>query len=238
MDDFNKQSNTTFWLILSIILVIMFFNHIRFDRTVLRNVDMEPFSEPIQEEIVDGETFEHKVDGGLAYITPIAKYQIYGRVGEIHFRPPKLYAAAMYPYDITILFGPFKNREVFDAMKIKMAATVSYWNWSHHAWKNVLSKHFKTSNEMIHYVTNNHICPANDNVRRGIKQLVKKDIVYIEGYLVKYELYKDNGSYPESGTSSTSRNDKEPNSMRGDNGSGSCEQIFVTRVVSRHGDFR
>lgn len=36
--------------------------------------------------------------------------------------------------------------------------------------------------------------------------------------------------------SSTVRNDKE--SFRGNNGSGSCEQIYVTRVVSRHGDFR
>ena len=218
------------------VVVVLFFilRNIGFDNTVLQDVEMEPFSEPVQVNIKDGKPFKQKVKGGVAELTPLAEYKIYGRVYAKHFRPSKLWAAAVYPYDITICFGEFKHKEVYKAIKVKMASTVSYYSFSGSDWREHLSKYFKSKGEINHAFTNNHICPANKNVRRGIKKLKKKDIVYLEGYLVKYKFYGDDGRI-ERGVSSTVRNDKETYS--GNNGSGSCEQIYVTRVVSRHGDF-
>ena len=57
--------------------------------------------------------------------------------------------------------------------------------------------------------------------------------MYLEGYLIKFYLKTKDGTV-EKGVSSTSRNDD----FGGDNGSGNCEQIYVTRLVSRQGDFR
>lgn len=222
-------------ILFAIIVLVFIIKNIGFDNTVLRNVDMEPFSEPVQVNIENGKSFKLKVSGGVAELTPLADYKIYGRVYAIHYRPSKLWAAAVYPYDITIGFGGFRHKEVYKAIKVRMASTVSYYSFTGSGWRDHLSKYFKNKGEINHAFTNNHICPANKNVRRGIKKLKKKDIVYIEGYLVKYKFYGNDGRI-ERGTSSTTRNDKE--SYSGNNGSGSCEQIYVTRVVSRHGDFQ
>lgn len=213
-------------------VLFLIFRHCSFDETVLKNVDMKPFSEPIQEKIENGKSFKEKTLVGDVYITPIANYKIYGRVYDRHCRPARLYWASVYPYDVSIGFGDFRHKEVYKAVKVKMAATVSYLSWSGSAWHNHLSKYFKEQS-MEHCFTNNHIRPANGNVKRGIKKLRKKDVVYMEGYLIKFEHKLDNGK-SEKGISSTSRDDE----FRGDNGYGNCEQFYVTRVVSRYGDFR
>lgn len=38
-------------IIFVLVVLVVLINHIRFDNTVLKNVDMEPFSEPVQQEI-------------------------------------------------------------------------------------------------------------------------------------------------------------------------------------------
>ena len=225
-----------FFKVLIIIALVSYFIRIsEFDNTVLQNVDMEPFSEPIQEEVIDQKPFMQQVSGGMATITPIAKYQIYGRVYDRHYRPPKLYVAAIFPYDVSIGFGDFQYEEVYKATKIRMAATVAYTWYSWKDYKEITSKYFQEK-PLDHYFTNNHLCPANDNVRKGLSRLRKKDIVYLEGYLIKFKLVRDDGKV-ETGISSTARDDEE-NNYRGNNGSGSCEQIYVTRVVSKYGDYR
>lgn len=234
-EKYDDGSFPIFKVLIGMVIFSWIFHALSFDNTVLKNVDMEPFSEPVQEEIIDGKPFKHKVSGGVATVTPLANYKIYGRVYDRHYRPPKLQVAAMYPYDVSIGFGDFKYKEVYNAISVKMAGTVSYASYSGKAYEKHLSKYFKDKS-FNHCFTNNHLCPANSNVRRGLSQLRKKDIVYIEGYLVKFHLVKNNGRV-ESGTSSTARNDNEPK-WRGNNGNGTCEQIYVTRVVSRHGDYR
>lgn len=223
-----------FKILFVIFVIVSLFRFFSFDETVLKNVDMEPFSEPMQEMLEDEKPFEYKTSEGIAKITPIAEYKIYGRVLQRHFRPSKLPMASMYPYDVTIGFGDFKYKEVFDAVKVRMASTISYYSYSGAAYEKHLYKYFKKES-LDHCWTNNHLCPANKNIRKGISKLRKKDIVYIEGYLVKFELQKKDGTI-ENGISSTVRNDQE--TFSGDNGYGSCEQIYVTRVVSRHGDYR
>ena len=235
-ENYDDGSFPIFKVLILMAIVSFIFHKISFDNTVLKNVDMEPFSEPIQEKIIDGKPFEHKTSQGIATITPIASYKIYGRVYDKHYRPPRLPVAAVYPYDVSIGFGGFRNKEVYNAVKIRMAGTVAYTWYSWKNYNNHILKHFRDDSDIHHCFTNNHLCPANKNVKKGISQLRKKDIVYIEGYLIKFKLVKNNGQV-EKGISSTARNDKEPR-WHGNNGYGSCEQIYVTRIVSRYGDYR
>ncbi len=221
-------------LIFILFIAYWIWQFLSFDTTVLKKVDMKPFSEPIQVNIENGKPFEKKIPEGVVTITPLAEYKLYGRVMDHHYRPPKLGIAAVYPYDILIGFGAFEHKEVYKAVNVKMASTVSYISYSGSNWNNHLAKYFVNSeNDIFYYFTNNHLCPANKNVRLGLKKLKKKDIVYIEGYLMKFD-YKRNDGWTAQGVSSTSRND----TFRGDNGSGNCEQIYVTRVVSRYGEFK
>lgn len=236
MIETDQNDNKNIITIVIIWILIIFIRSSYFDNTNLKNIDMEPFSEPIQEKIIDGKTFEHKTKEGIAQITPIANYKIHGRVLDIHYRPSKLYWASVYPYDITIGFGNFKHKKVCSNIKFKMVDTVVYWSFSYSAWNKHLSKYFKSENELNHCITNNHICPANKRILDGLKKLSKKDIVYIEGYLIKFKQVAKDGKLEE-GISSTSRNDKE-HLYYGDNNYGSCEQIYVTRLVSKHGDFQ
>lgn len=41
-------------IIFVLVVLVVLINHIRFDNTELKNVDMEPFSEPVQQEIKNG----------------------------------------------------------------------------------------------------------------------------------------------------------------------------------------
>lgn len=76
-------------------------------------------------------------------------------------------------------------------------------------------------------LANNHVIPANEKILKGIKMLHKKDIVYMEGYLVSYVTTK--GSRTGYGSSSTTRTDRQANS---------CEVLYVTRLVSKYGEFK
>ena len=40
-------------IIFVLVVLVVLINHIRFDNTELKNVDMEPFSEPVQQEITE-----------------------------------------------------------------------------------------------------------------------------------------------------------------------------------------
>lgn len=231
----DKKGFPIFKVLFVIFIVIQLFKYFSFDETVLKNVGMEPFSEPVQEMIAKGEPFELKLSNGKAYVTPIANYKIYGRVYAKHRSPQKMVAATMYPYDLGIFFGDFQYKEVYRNIKVQLVGKFLNWSYSGSAMQNHLYKYFK-KDSMEHCFTYNHLCPANKNILKGIKKLQKKDVVYVEGYLIKYSLYKKDGSI-EKGISSTTRNDNEP-MMSGNNGYGSCEQIYVTRIVSRHGDFK
>ena len=195
-------------IVIAIICVYFLIRFFSFDNTLLNNVDMQPFSEPIQEDVQNGIIINKPVKDGDIEYQQIANYKIYGRVYAIQSRPSKLPLAIIYPYDITICFGGFQYKEVFRAIHVTMSSTVAYFSYSGNAWNKHLSKYFDSQTELIHSFTNNHIVPANKNVNKGLKKIQKKDIVYMEGYLVKYKYTQNNGIVQE-GISSTARNDNE-----------------------------
>ena len=71
-----------------------------------------------------------------------------------------MWAAAVYPYDVSIGFGDFKFKEVYKSVKVRMAGTVSYYSYSGSAWQNHLSKYFKHEGGINHAFTNNHPLPC------------------------------------------------------------------------------
>lgn len=89
------------------------------------------------------------MSGGVAEITPIADYKIYGRVYDIHYRPSKMWAAAVYPYDVSIGFGDFKFKEVYKSVKVRMAGTVSYYSYSGSAWQIIFQNILNMKAELI-----------------------------------------------------------------------------------------
>ena len=181
---FSSDVEETKWDIkfkLGIVILIAFLvhNYYSFDETILNNVGIEPFSEPMQIQIDDTRTITKETSEGVVNITPIARYKIYGRIYAKHFRPSKMHSAAVTPYDMSIGFGNFKEKEVYDAINVTMVETVSYPRYKYNVnGQNIEDKYFK-ENSFQHCFTNNHLCPANENVKKGLSKLRKKDIVYL-----------------------------------------------------------
>jgi hypothetical protein len=67
--------------------------------------------------------------------------------------------------------------------------------------------------------SNNHIIPANDNIRKALSRIRKNERVLLEGYLVN--VYANKKGRTISWRTSTTREDK---------GDGSCEIIYVKRL--------
>ena len=61
----------------------------------------------------------------------------------------------------------------------------------------------------------------------GLKKVEKYDEIYMEGYLVNIESF-ENGRCTMTWNSSLSRNDK---------GNGACEIMFVTKIITKYGEF-
>ena len=182
----------------------------------LKNVDMEPFAEPIQEIIKDSTPFNINIDGMNAKITPIAKYKVYGRVHAQQYRSPKNAYSPIVPFDVVLGWKDLATKQAFRYVKFKQVKRTSYWitGWgTPFNCKQIQSMH-----------SNNHLIPANNNIFNAIKHLKRKDIVYIEGELVNAEIMK-NGRIEKLETS-LSREDT------------NCEVIYVTRIVTNKGDFR
>ncbi len=214
-----EETNYKIFKIIVIVLLLLFFlNRCRFDNTVLKNVDMEPFSEPVQKNLDEKKIVQQNFKDGLAYVTLVAKYKMYGRVYAKRYVPSKLHLASIVPYDVTIGWGDLKSKDVYKTIKTVMSGRVVYWFYN--------SKCPLNEKEINSMMSNNHLIPANKNVKKGIKKLRKTDVVYIEGYLANVSIHKPH--IIERSTSSLTRDDT---------GLGACEMIYVTRIVSRHGDF-
>ncbi len=211
--------------ILIIILIIFIFNSLTSDTSFsdipLKNVDMKPFSKPIQEELTKKERqleFTEKFSGGQSTMKPLYSYKIYARV----------YSKRKYllgldpnpaPYDLALGWDGLEKEDVFKTI---------------HAWQCLRWVHWRLKRDCPYSVdevylrlANNHVIPANKNILKGIKKLKKKDAVYMEGYLVSYVTQK--GRRTGYGSSSTTRTDRKSNS---------CEVIYVTRLVSKYGEFK
>ena len=211
--------------LLIIILIVLIFNSFRdegyFENIPLKNVDMKPFSVPIQEELTQKESklkFTENFWGGKSIMTPLYRYKIYARIYS-----KKKYLLGIdpnpAPYDLALGWDGLEKEDVFNTI-----SAWQYFRWVH--WRLKPNCPYDVDGVYLR-LANNHVIPANKNILRGIKQLKKKDAVYMEGYLVSY--ITESMGRTGTGSSSTSRTDRQANS---------CEVIYVTRLVSKYGEYK
>lgn len=215
--------------IIIILLIILMFHSCTgdngdsgvFDNTPLRNVDMKPFAVPIQQKLTKSDrkkVFTKSFGGATSTIRPLYRYKIYARVYSTK-RYPLGVDATPAPYDFALGWDGLEKEEVFNTIKARQS-----FRWVH--WKLKPDCPYTVDGVYLR-LANNHLIPANDNILKGLSKVKKKDIVYMEGYLVKFDTVK--GSRTASGVSSTTRDDRKNHS---------CEIMYVTRLVTKHGDYR
>lgn len=143
------------------------------------------------------------------FFTPRASYKISGLLvsKRNYFRGPTGYLS---PYDYALVWGSVPQYLPY----LKFSQTYRYclftYKYSASVDINYVQLHF----------SNNHIIPANSNIRKALKYAKKHSLVEIEGYLVNV-MINIKGKGTSNWNTSTRRDDK---------GDGACEIIYVTRL--------
>ena len=183
------------------------------ERPKLTGVEFEKIDtsqDPRQSPCLSEVTISRRIEGGSVSITPLAEYEISGVVVS-----KKSYSddweGEISPVDLAIAWGKMAEAP-FDRY-----ITFSHgYRWYHYQWKkggpfDVLY--------IITHSANNHIIPADENIRRALKTIKKRDGVVMKGYLVNLK-----GTY----------NGREvwwkTSLSRSDTGNGSCELFYVSKV--------
>jgi hypothetical protein len=169
--------------------------------------------EPTQEPCEPTPTYQKRITGGTVIITPVATYRIAGEVMSKR-KYTRSWGAEIMPFDLALVWGMLTYPHVQKQLSIKHDSTRMAW--------------FRMKGDdppvdfeyAMSHGSNNHIIPANENIREIIENRVKiHDRVVLDGYLVNVE--GRNKEQQISLKSSLSRTDADR---------GACEIIYVTGI--------
>ena len=172
--------------------------------------EIDTSEDPFQIPFKADEPITVEVKNGYFMITPVAEYKISGVVvGK------KTYSSGwdgkISPVDLAITWG-----KLADPGSHRYVTYNQGYRWYFYQYKP--GSPFDNS-YIISHSSNNHIIPANENIRKAVKAVKRKDKVALEGFLVNLK-----GTYkgqPVTWNTSLSRTDT---------GNGSCELFYVSKV--------
>jgi hypothetical protein len=186
---------------------------------VVTNEKISSSQEPIQEELdSDVSPFSLQSAGFHWIITPKAQYQIAARVLSTEsYRTG--WQSSLSPVDFALGWGDLAKEDVDHWISWSQNNRWYFFHWEEGS---------PYRNEyIITHSANIHIIPANKNVESAALQIDRNDQVLLEGLLVDVDAKKEGET--RWWRSSTSRNDT---------GDGSCELLYLQRVVVDGKEFR
>jgi hypothetical protein len=170
-------------------------------------------SEPVQNNLTQDQVIFKREDG--TYYKPAAYYKIWAKAIGVRAYAGYGRGSSGFPIDLGLTWG--------DVAKSDYEKYVSFHFSSEYSANQWLMFQFKgeqppwDSGYFAAHVSNNHVCPASENIYDALMSLKHDDEVIIEGYLA--------GSYSPTGQpvlgSSLSRTDTD---------AGACEAFFVQRL--------
>ena len=178
-------------------------------RNCLSSSIIDLSEEPVQQ--VNSDAYIPQIVSNSTKYTliPVAEYRIAGMVVS----KKKYYRGFMNelsPFDFALIWG--KAPEYLPYLKFDQIVRFCLFKYKSDAPIDIqyLNEHF----------SNNHLIPANKNLKRAMGTVKKKDVVQLEGYLVNV-LGQDKKNHFSSWNTSINRTDE---------GNGACEIIYVTRL--------
>ena len=165
---------------------------------------------PIQHNLIRPKSFEKNKGILNLMINPMAKYSISARI-LAKKRYVRGWESEVSPWDIVFGWGDAAN--LLYTKNLDIRQTVRWYSYK-------ISTDIPMEPQyIVSHTSNNHIVPANDNIRKAILFLKEFDIVHLEGYLVN--ITGKRGNKYVSWISSLSREDT---------GNGACEIFYVEKV--------
>ena len=198
------------WFMVVVLSLCILFGCDRPKMTGVETDEIDTSQDPIQSPFKADDAIIKEVKNGHFTIIPVAEYKISGvDVGKGTYSSD--WDGQISPADLAIAWGKLAE----PGAKRYVTYTQGY-RWYFYQYKP--GSPFDNS-YIISHSSNNHIIPANENIRRAIKGVKKKNKVVLEGFLVNLK-----GTYKEQSISwNTSLS-------RTDTGNGSCELFYVSKV--------
>lgn len=167
-------------------------------------------SDPVQRSYRSNDPILIKTKGSHFTLTPVAEYQLAGRVVS---KETYSYGweAEISPVDLAIVWGKLADTEYDQYMTYSQS---NRWYFYEYKPESPLDPNY-----IISHSSNNHIIPATENISLALKTIQKKEKVVLEGFLVNVK--GSSGGRPVTWMTSLTRKDT---------GNGSCELIYVTKV--------
>ena len=182
------------------------------------NEVVNPMVEPFQRIIVTQEPVLGQEDTLTWKIHPRAEFSISARI--VSKKEYRDWISAFAPLDLMVAWGELSNTEVDQWLSWSQARRSGYMHRS--------SNSPFTIDYILIHATNIHVIPATENLEIAINELAPENVVLLEGLLVDVESNRVN-LY-----TSLSRTD----SGAGEFGTGSCEILYVQRLVVNGIEYR
>jgi hypothetical protein len=178
--------------------------------TGLDTDEIDTSRDPIQISHTFDEPIIKEIKNAHFTITPVAEYRISGTVvGKESYSSG--WDGEISPVDLVIVWGKLAEPDYHRYMTYKQR---NRWYFYQYRPGSPFDNSF-----VVSHSANNHIIPANRNIREAVKTIKEKDKVVLAGFLVNIK-----GTYkgePVTWNTSLSRTDT---------GNGSCELFFVSKV--------
>lgn len=180
------------------------------DYTISSISYIDTSKDPVQNSVSHVEPIAVKINNNDFLITPLAEYKVAARVLSRH----NYYwgwSANLAPVDLALAWGGIADNDMTKGIKFSQSNRWYYYTYE-------ADSNFDGNYIALHS-SNNHIIPANDNVKEALNKVKTDDLIIIEGYLVKVD-GRENGKIVFWNTSLT----------RSDTGDGSCEVIYAKKI--------
>lgn len=125
------------------------------------------------------------------------------------------------PADLTLVYGSLANKEKYHLLSFAheyRTAKITY------------PRGAITHDELINYLNNYHIIPANNRIKRALDTILADDTIYIEGYLTDVKAVEEPRFFLQTGL----RHNQWHKELYGGNYAPMCFVLYTTKIIMNH----
>jgi len=214
------MSNKKFFFILAAIALIFLYKLATNPSGVKVSESFRSSQDPVQEEVSSAQdsAFQIEASSYRWTVTPKAQYRIAARVLSAE-RYHTGWQSTLSPVDLALGWGDLNSQKVDQWISWRQDERWYFYNWT--------GGSPYQEEYIVSHSANTHIIPATKNVEEAALRVDRNDQILLEGLLVDVDGGKTNETYW--WHSSLSRDDT---------GDGSCELLYLKRLVTGGKEYR
>jgi hypothetical protein len=198
-----------FFILLASLIALFYWGKPQLDGSIATGT-LDPTVKPVQERLYGMDALLITTGNKEWTVQPRARYALSARV--LHRKNYHDFQAGLVPLDLALGWGEMANTAVDDWISWRQSGRWYYYTWQDNSPYGRRAIQTQSANV--------HIIPANDNLEAALDTVEEDDIVYLQGMLVDVSTDRGGGEFKIA--TSLSRND---------GGGGSCEILYVEKLI-------